>query len=551
MRIRLNFSDHATAARLSNLPWELLRDSDNDLPLMLGSEISLARYISTRNAGITQPIKPPFKVLVALAAFPESLSPAIDTDAEWTAINQALAAPIRRGQVTLARLANPTVTSLRDHLKEGAYHALHFIGHGIVDPETNEGRLILADDAGQPAAVDGETLGVQLRGIDSLRLVVLNACDSAQGAETRRFTGVAPLLIEHSQIPAVIGMRYRISDRAAILFSRAFYPALVNGRPLDSALTEARLSIHGDSKTGTEWSSPVLHICAVEDNIFRLQLSGLRRIYNAVGLGKPARRIAAALACLLVLFLVAAMIAFPLPGGLNLKPPKVTTPAAHYIPYSAWIVRTPAPGFTIERMWGVPFVNTAQTRSDFSAVMTGLEGTSLRFTGTARGTAPYSAWWQIAQGLLAESDFEVTVAARRITGGDDIAYGLIFRSASKDDHFYAFLIRDTGEFAVLEHYREQQLVQWAIPHKTCGSLDWITTQTIRSGTANVLGVRTEQGTDGQSRIAFYINNTQVCEIPDQGSAPGGVGVIVQLPTKRAQEGSLIFADFQLRVPGAQ
>lgn len=58
----------------------------------------------------------------------------------------------------------------------------------------------------------------------SLRLVVLNSCDTARASASDRFSSTASVLLRRG-IPAVVAMQYEISDEAAITFARGFYTA--------------------------------------------------------------------------------------------------------------------------------------------------------------------------------------------------------------------------------------------------------------------------------------------------------------------------------------
>ena len=87
------------------------------------------------------------------------------------------------------------------------------------------------------AAGDGSAaiqLGTILADEVSLRLAVLNSCEGARSSLQDPFSGVATSLIE-LEIPAVIGMQFEITDRAAIVFGGEFYSALADGLAVDAA----------------------------------------------------------------------------------------------------------------------------------------------------------------------------------------------------------------------------------------------------------------------------------------------------------------------------
>jgi uncharacterized membrane protein HdeD (DUF308 family) len=72
----------------------------------------------------------------------------------------------------------------------------------------------------------------------------------------------------------VVAMQYQITDHAAIEFSRAFYESLADGLPVDTAVTEARVSVSMDSML--EWGTPVLYMRSPDGRLFDISTSGLR-----------------------------------------------------------------------------------------------------------------------------------------------------------------------------------------------------------------------------------------------------------------------------------
>lgn len=97
---------------------------------------------------------------------------------------------------------------------------VHFSGHG----QGEEG-LVFEDESGLPRLVSGEALAVLFELFsDDLRCVVLNGCYSDSQAK---------LISRH--VDYVIGMRWQLTDRAAIAFAVAFYDALGAGRDVEFA----------------------------------------------------------------------------------------------------------------------------------------------------------------------------------------------------------------------------------------------------------------------------------------------------------------------------
>ncbi len=101
----------------------------------------------------------------------------------------------------------------------------------------------------------------------SLRLVVLNSCEGAQGNERNIFSSTAAKLVQRG-IPAVLAMQYKISDKAAIKFASAFYEALADGMPVDASVAEARNAI---STNTLEWGTPVLYMHSPDGVLFNIQ----------------------------------------------------------------------------------------------------------------------------------------------------------------------------------------------------------------------------------------------------------------------------------------
>jgi hypothetical protein len=109
---------------------------------------------------------------------------------------------------------------LEDGLLEYAPDVVHFAGHG-----SRSGELELRDDTGERSTVPADALRSLFTSLtDNIRLVILNACFSAeQAAAIRDSVGIA------------IGMSRQISDRAAIAFSGALYKALAHRKSVRSA----------------------------------------------------------------------------------------------------------------------------------------------------------------------------------------------------------------------------------------------------------------------------------------------------------------------------
>ena len=126
------------------------------------------------------------------------------------------------------------------------YHVFHFIGHGGYDHVADDGVLLFEDDGrarstGQRHPAGRRSSPTRCR----CAWPCLNSCEGARSSLQDPFSGVATSLIER-EIPAVIGMQFEITDRAAIVFAGEFYSALADGLPVDSSVAEARKAIYAD-----------------------------------------------------------------------------------------------------------------------------------------------------------------------------------------------------------------------------------------------------------------------------------------------------------------
>jgi membrane-associated phospholipid phosphatase len=145
---------------------------------------------------------------------------------------------------------------------------LHFIGHGRYDERAQEGMLLVEGSDGRSAAVSSHKFGALLHDHQTLRLVVLNACEGGRTSSVDAYGGVAQALLR-SQIPAVIAMQAEISDGAATTFAREFYSALADGCAVDAALGEARKALFTETES-LEWGTPVLYTSSADNLLFEL-----------------------------------------------------------------------------------------------------------------------------------------------------------------------------------------------------------------------------------------------------------------------------------------
>ncbi|MCC7162672.1 MAG: CHAT domain-containing protein [Anaerolineae bacterium] len=261
LRIKLRLDE---VPELADLPWEYLYDATRENFLALSRETPIVRFLA-----LPEPVEPlaapsPLNLLAVLASPTDYET--LDVQGEWRRLQDATLELRADNKLTLTRVEPPTFDALQRQLRKGDYHLLHFIGHGEYDAATQHGALVFEDAQKQGRAVRDELVATLLHDADSMRVVLLNACEGARTSAKNPFTGVAPRLVQKG-IPAVIAMQFPISDPAAILFSSEVYRTLADGFPMDAAVNEARRAIYFGGSV-LEWGTPVLFMRAADGTIF-------------------------------------------------------------------------------------------------------------------------------------------------------------------------------------------------------------------------------------------------------------------------------------------
>jgi hypothetical protein len=268
LRIRLRLSD---APELINLPWETLYDPSFQRYFARSVDTPVVRFLDLPDRERTLEVQPPLRVLVMISS-PQDF-PALDAEAEWGRLKQALLPLEQKGLLVVEQLHDATLPNLQQRLRQEDYHIFHFLGHGVTDPTRQSGVLVFETDSGQGKYVDSQQLSTLLFDEKSIRLVVLNACQGAQTWASNPFGGVAQGLVQQG-IPAVVAMQFPVSDAAAIAFSSGLYSALADYLPVDAALGEARKAIYLDGHA-VEWATPVLFLRSDRAAIFSASASSM------------------------------------------------------------------------------------------------------------------------------------------------------------------------------------------------------------------------------------------------------------------------------------
>ncbi len=248
---------------LTSIPWELLYNRTLDRFLTLSAETPVVRYPEVPEPVFSAPAALPLAVLVMISSPADH--PALDVEAEWNKLREALGGLVGAGAIALDRLDEATLPALQARLQAAPYQVFHFLGHGAFDPRNQEGVLLLEGPSGAGVVVPGHDLGVALHDAH-LRLAVLNTCEGARGSARDPFAGTAQGLVQQG-VPAVVAMQFEISDDAATTVAEEFYSALAMGFPVDAALAEARKAVYFTGNR-VEWATPVLYLRAPDGRLF-------------------------------------------------------------------------------------------------------------------------------------------------------------------------------------------------------------------------------------------------------------------------------------------
>lgn len=260
-----------------DIPFEMMRKEGEVLPVSLfhnGFHLAHTVEKTSKEFRVTgmEPLAPPLKMLY-VSALPVDLPEEerlLELEREQELLIEALG-DLTSEKVLVEFLDIATLEEVEKALSEGGHHVVHFSGHGghFDQSDQKRGVLYLEDEWGRVKEVRGEELARVLSKYGSVQLVVLSACETAHAEDY----GVAGALI-NGGIPAVLGMRYPVSDAVASLFTSGFYKDVCTGVSLNGAMFNARQTIHEyveklrkaqqketePQMIVSEWMTPVLYL---------------------------------------------------------------------------------------------------------------------------------------------------------------------------------------------------------------------------------------------------------------------------------------------------
>jgi tetratricopeptide (TPR) repeat protein len=234
-----------------DLPWELLRAPEADVPL------------ATAARGVTRCLPGAELDEVALPAERLRLllvigRPAGTADVRYRSIAKPLQECVGRVStpVELTVLRPPTLRALEQRLTEAReegrpFSVLHFDVHGELTADG--GTLLLETDRGGPHRVAVERLA-HVVAASAVPVVVLNACESGAVGAQLETSLAARLSLEGT--PSVVAMGYRMKVTAAAEFTASFYEGLLAGDDVTLAVRAGRRRLWEDAASRHGESPP-------------------------------------------------------------------------------------------------------------------------------------------------------------------------------------------------------------------------------------------------------------------------------------------------------
>ena len=257
---------------LEFLPWEALYTEQDFGFVASHPDHCILRSPSTKVLAPLPPL-PIRRKLRILTVIPSDSD--LDVEHEWH--NLGLAVGALGDQIHLERLSGRVDTDrLEEQLHRKDWDIVHFIGHGV---QTEAGKTLIrlnSVEAGEDESwIEGERFASLF--VDTgVRLTILNCCLGANPYPVRSLSGLGPFLLR-AGLPAVVAMRYEISDGVAIRFSDKFYRELLNGQVpgrVDLAVERARRAIYQsqDEDTARAFVTPILFLAPGCEQLFKFEM---------------------------------------------------------------------------------------------------------------------------------------------------------------------------------------------------------------------------------------------------------------------------------------
>jgi hypothetical protein len=220
------------------LPWELVKlgiRAEQKVDDRFLSEYGMVRWIARRSAARALPLT---SWSYYAATYPNN--PANDVKNEVAYFTSDLPS---RG-IQPVRIAS-TYDAFMQSLEEPTFDVLHVACHGEVqEGNIEKAELLITDELvngrARYVAVSANLVGMSARFGERRPLVFLNACEAGRLGESLSTWGGWPSRLIRAGAGAVVGASWPVRDVASSKFATAFYDALLAGKTLSLAASEAR-----------------------------------------------------------------------------------------------------------------------------------------------------------------------------------------------------------------------------------------------------------------------------------------------------------------------
>ncbi|MEP0884629.1 CHAT domain-containing protein [Trichocoleus sp. ST-U3] len=265
------------------IPWELIRDSQSNMPLALGA----CAFVRTTPQAVQLPQIPQTtdgKIRILLVIF----RPGGGSDVPFRSVATKLIKGLTdsASEVFQLDVLRPPYFArlgsvLRQAKKAGQpYHIVHFDGHGgydkTPDQQLQKGGYLRPEDPGEKRMY-GKKLGQMLKQT-GVSLLVLNACRSAYAEaptepgktladdQSSALGSLAQEVME-AGIAGVVAMRYNVYVLTAAQFVADLYASLAQGQNLGEAVTQGRKQLHAqptreiayEPQKLQDWTVPIVY----------------------------------------------------------------------------------------------------------------------------------------------------------------------------------------------------------------------------------------------------------------------------------------------------
>jgi hypothetical protein len=252
---------------LQNLPWEALYDDEFRFFLSTDEHFCVIR--DAFFGGPKEEDIGPHRTINLLAVAPQLSG--LRVDDELKNLEVAVTNISGLSSQWLRGLVSPD--AIREKTRSFRPDIFHFIGHGVLD-DRGAVRIRLNSDEQAEFWSDAEPFSATFTQ-SGVKLAFLNCCYGGQVGTNPSMSGLGPVLMARG-VPAVVAMRYPISDTMALRFSKAFYSTLMKGDEpgrIDIAVQEARNALYTNATDDVKRSfiTPVFYVSEGWGKLFDIE----------------------------------------------------------------------------------------------------------------------------------------------------------------------------------------------------------------------------------------------------------------------------------------